>query len=69
MNYQKKVEQLLPTLTIEEKVGQLFILAFAGEDTDYALDLIKNYHVGGFYITDDNAHSLVDAKKLSTKLH
>ena len=68
MNYHKKVEQLLPTLTIEEKVGQLFILAFAGEDTDYALDLIKNYHVGGFYITDDNAHSLVDAKKLSTKL-
>ena len=28
-----------------------------------ALDLIKNYHVGGFYITDDNATSLADAKK------
>ena len=68
MNYIKKVEQLLPTLTIEEKVGQLFVLAFAGEDNDYALDLIKNYHVGGFYITDDNARSLADAKKLSTTL-
>ena len=64
----KKIEQLIPTLTIEEKVGQLFVLAFAGEDTEYALDLVKNYHVGGFYITDDNARSLSDAKKLSKQL-
>lgn len=68
MNNAKNVEQLIPTLTIEEKVGQLFVLAFAGEDTEYALDLVKNYHVGGFYITDDNASSLTDAKKLSKQL-
>lgn len=68
MNNAKNVDQLIPTLTIEEKVGQLFVLAFAGEDTEYALDLVKNYHVGGFYITDDNASSLSDAKKLSKQL-
>jgi len=66
--YSKKVEQLLPTLTVAEKIGQLFILAFAGEDSEYAKEMIKNYHVGGFYITDDNANSLADAKNLSTKL-
>ncbi|MEW6990176.1 glycoside hydrolase family 3 protein [Colwelliaceae bacterium 6441] len=68
MNTSKKVAQLIPTLTIEEKVGQLFVLAFAGEDTEYALELVKNFHVGGFYITDDNAHSLADAKQLSSSL-
>lgn len=68
MTYLKKIEQLIPTLSIEEKVGQLFVLAFAGEDKDYALDLVKNFHVGGFYITDDNANSLSDAKELSTVL-
>ncbi|MDO6447138.1 glycoside hydrolase family 3 protein [Colwellia sp. 1_MG-2023] len=68
MSHAKKVSQLISTLTIEEKVGQLFVLAFAGEDTEYALQLVKDFHVGGFYITDDNARSLTDAKKLSTKL-
>ncbi len=68
MKSSRKVEQLISTLTIEEKVGQLFILAFAGEDIEYAKALIKHYHVGGFYITDDNAHSLSDAKVLSNTL-
>ncbi|GLX79788.1 hypothetical protein tinsulaeT_31280 [Thalassotalea insulae] len=68
MNSSRKVEQLIATLSIEEKVGQLFILAFSGQDISYAKELIKHYHVGGFYITDDNAHSLADAKKLSHSL-
>lgn len=68
MSHTKKVSQLISTLTIEEKVGQLFVLAFAGEDTEYALQLVKDFHVGGFYITDDNASSVADAKKLSKKL-
>ena len=68
MSYLKKIEQLIPSLTIEEKVGQLFILAFAGQDSDYALDLVKNMHVGGFYLTDDNANTLKEAGILSGKL-
>jgi len=68
MSYLKKIEQLIPTLTIEEKVGQLFILAFAGQDSEYALDLVKNMHVGGFYLTDDNANTLKEAKTLSGQL-
>ena len=68
MSYLKKIEQLIPTLTIEEKVGQLFILAFAGQDSEYALDLVKNMHVGGFYLTDDNANTLNEASILSGQL-
>lgn len=68
MSYLKKIEQLIPTLTIEEKVGQLFILAFAGQDSEYALDLVKNMHVGGFYLTDDNANTLKEASILSGQL-
>jgi beta-N-acetylhexosaminidase len=68
MRYLKKIEQLIPTLTIEEKVGQLFVLAFAGQDSEYALDLVKNMHVGGFYLTDDNANTLQEAGILSDRL-
>ncbi len=68
MSYMKKIEQLIPTLSIEEKVGQLFVLAFAGQDTEYALDLVKNMHVGGFYLTDDNANTLQEASILSAQL-
>ncbi|NQZ23361.1 MAG: glycoside hydrolase family 3 protein [Colwellia sp.] len=68
MNHVKKIEQLLSTLTIEEKVGQLFILAFAGQDSAYALDLVKHMHVGGFYLTDDNANTLKEAEILSSQL-
>ncbi len=68
MSYLKKIEQLIPTLTVEEKVGQLFILAFAGQDSEYALDLVKNKHVGGFYLTDDNAKTLKEADILSGQL-
>lgn len=68
MKSSRKVEQLIATLSVEEKVGQLFILAFAGEDVSYAKSLVKDYHVGGFYITDDNAHSLIEAENLSATL-
>ncbi len=68
MNTRRKVSQLIKTLSIEEKVGQLFVLAFAGDDLDYAIDLVKDYHVGGFYITDDNAQSTHCAKQLSSRL-
>lgn len=65
MSIEQKVKQLLGTMCLEEKVGQLFILAFAGKDLDYAKDLVKTKHVGGFYITDDNASSLTEATQLS----
>ena len=68
INDAKKVAQLIDTLSIEQKVGQLFVLAYAGEDSDYAHQLVKQFHIGGFYITDDNAHSCNNARQLATSL-
>ncbi|TMO84344.1 glycoside hydrolase family 3 protein [Pseudoalteromonas spongiae] len=68
MNNNSKVTQLISTMTLAEKVGQLFVLAFAGHDIDYAKQLVKSHHVGGFYITDDNAATPKDAKTLADEL-
>lgn len=68
MKLTHKIKQLLSSLSVEEKVGQLFVLAFAGEDHDYAQQLVKQYHVGGFYITDDNAHDIYSASQLASLL-
>lgn len=68
MNNNSKVTQLISTMTLAEKVGQLFVLAFAGPDIDYAKQLVKSHHVGGFYITDDNAATPKDAKTLADEL-
>ena len=68
MSIEKKVAQLIDTLPLAEKVGQLFLLAFAGNDYEYAKALVKYYHVGGFYITDDNAANPKEATNLATML-
>ncbi|NTS78190.1 glycoside hydrolase family 3 protein [Catenovulum sp. SM1970] len=68
MSTDKNVQQLIASMTIAEKVGQLFILAFAGPDKEYALSLVKDKHIGGFYITDDNAGDLQQAKLLAQSL-
>lgn len=41
-------------MTIEEKIGQLFLLAFAGNRLDEARVLMEDYFVGGCYISNDN---------------
>ncbi|GHG05376.1 glycoside hydrolase family 3 protein [Thalassotalea marina] len=68
MDINTKVSALIDSLSLKEKVGQLFILAFAGEDKDYAVSLVRDHHIGGFYITDDNASSSNDALALSQLL-
>ncbi|WP_209326665.1 glycoside hydrolase family 3 protein [Pseudoalteromonas sp. PA2MD11] len=68
MSIEKKVAQLIDTLPLAEKVGQLFLLAFAGKDYDYAKTLVKQFHVGGFYITDDNAANQKEATIMAAML-
>lgn len=68
MDLERKIAQLLASLTIEEKVGQLFVLAFSGHDYEYAQHLIQEQHIGGFYITDDNAADVASATELAATL-
>ena len=57
---------LLPRLSPEAKIGQLFIVAFAGDNTALTSDianLIRNYEVGGVVLSSDlnNLNSTGDA--------
>ena len=57
----RKAETLLASLTPEEKVGQLFLITFNGNDTSAAspiYDLIVNYHVSGVILDRDNDNFL-----------
>ena len=48
--YAKSVESLIKGMTVNQKVGQLFLIDFPGTDTSAGsdiADLITNYHVGG----------------------
>ena len=51
------VEYQLSTLSPEEKVGQLFLITFNGNDTSEIstiYELIVNYHIGGVVLDRDN---------------
>lgn len=48
------VDGLLGQMTPEEKVGQLFLLAFEAENIDAARTLFERYFVGGSYLSNDN---------------
>ena len=63
-----RIRQLIDSLPLEHKVGQLFILAFAGPDLAYARQLVEQYQIGGFYLTDDNAADPQQAAALNLEL-
>jgi len=52
-----EARKLLNQMTIEERVGQLFLVSFQGDsaanDSDIA-DLIANYHIGGVVLLAEN---------------
>ena len=48
------IESTIASMTTEEKVGQMFMLAFAGDQLDEARILMEEHLVGGAYISNDN---------------
>lgn len=52
MTKEKWVDQLLGSLTLEQKVGQLLVLGFSGPSiTPDIAELVRKYHIGGFRVT------------------
>ncbi len=51
------VDTLLAQMTLEEKIGQMFLLAFAGDRLDEARVLFEQHFVGASYISNDNVPS------------
>ena len=62
------IESAIADMTTEEKVGQLFMLAFAADQQDEARILMEEHLVGGAYIGDDNVPTAGSAVALCNKL-
>ncbi|GAB4489384.1 MAG: hypothetical protein OHK0031_13070 [Anaerolineales bacterium] len=68
-----RAQQLLTRLSPEERVGQLFLVTFQGNDTSSAstiYDLIVNHHVGGVALSaaNDNFHADPDVVSAASAL-
>ncbi len=53
----------------KEKAGQLFLLAFPGGDPALALPMIEEYNLCGCYLSQDNAATFGDARRLTDALN
>ncbi len=62
------VERLLGEMTIDEKVGQLFLLAFDAENNDAAETLFERSFVGGSYLSNDNLPSPAAAAAMTARI-
>jgi beta-N-acetylhexosaminidase len=58
------VDELLQQMTLEEKLGQMFLLAFSGDRLDEARLLFEQHFVGAAYISNENVPSPAAAIKL-----
>lgn len=60
----------LHELTLEEKIGQLFIVGFYGEEfNDDLLNLIKDYKIGNVILFSRNISSVKQLYKLNKDIH
>src|SRR5258708_17308653 len=48
------IQQTLGSMTLDEKIGQLFLLAFSKNRLDEARVLFQDYFVGASYLSNDN---------------
>ncbi|MCY3781983.1 MAG: glycoside hydrolase family 3 protein [Chloroflexi bacterium] len=61
-------ETPIASMSTEEKVGQMFMLAFAGDQLDEARVLMAEHFVGGAYIGDENVPDAAAALRLCNSL-
>lgn len=62
------ISDTIANMTTEEKVGQMFMLAFAGDQLDEARVLMAEHLVGGAYIGDENVPTAAAALELCNTL-
>ncbi len=62
------IESTIASMTTEEKVGQMFMLAFSGDQLDEARILMQEHLVGGAYISNDNVPTAAVAVNLCNTL-
>ncbi len=62
------INSTIQSMSIAEKVGQMFMLAFAGDQIDAARILMEEHQVGGAYIGDENVPTASAAVELCNTL-
>jgi beta-N-acetylhexosaminidase len=62
------LQQLLDSMTLEEKIGQLFLLAFSKDRLDEARILFEEHFVGASYLSNDNVPTPEAALDLTRRL-
>lgn len=60
--------RLLAGLTLEQKIGQMFMLAFAGASIADAAILVREHYVGGCYLSNDNFADPEQAGRMAVNL-
>ncbi len=62
------IHSTIASMTVEEKVGQMFMLAFASDQQDEARILMGEHLVGGAYISDENVPTAAAALRMCNTL-
>ena len=60
----KWVEETIANMTIEEKIGQLFINMGASREEEYLKSVLDNYHIGGVRYNPATASEVYDQNKI-----
>jgi beta-N-acetylhexosaminidase len=60
----KWVKETIAVMTIEEKIGQLFINLGKSTEENYIRDLAERYHIGGVRYTETAAEKIYEQNKL-----
>ena len=60
----KWVKETIAEMSIEEKIGQLFINLGKRGDESYIRDLVENYHIGGVRFTETDAEKIYEQNKM-----
>jgi beta-N-acetylhexosaminidase len=64
----EEIAAKIESMELSQKVGQMFMLAFGGENAERACAMISRHYLGGCYISDANADTPDKAASLSTEL-
>ncbi len=63
-----ELSQMIDAMSLEEKVGQLFLLAYPGKDPQRIAAVLDQYGICGCYISQDNAENFAEAQRVSASL-
>ena len=64
----EEINAIIKSMSIEMKVGQLFLLAYPGKDPIKIAPLVDKFGICGCYISQDNAETFEEAAKTSQAL-